>query len=93
MHEKDQSRHNYIYDFGTGTIGSYQVGFAKSEKLAMKETNRLSTSDDLCNQDNSNTFTSCIHQFKEKHLGCRLPWRKGQGTGVIWPHFKKASGT
>ena len=76
-HEKSQSRHNYILAPGR-RLEYMPTGTYTNSELYMEETNRILKSDYVCNQDNSNEFSTCIDQFKEQHLGCRLPWKKGE---------------
>ena len=75
-HEKGQSRN--VYEFDTSkNIENITPLTSTMRMLSLETTTQLSTTENECNEDNSLKFTSCIDDFKESYLGCRLPWRKG----------------
>ena len=75
-HEKGQSRS--VYEFDTSkNIENITPLTSTMRMLSLETTTQLSTTENECNEDNSLKFTSCIDDFKESYLGCRLPWRNG----------------
>ena len=74
-HEKGQSRHVFQFDTSKN-VEQINPHTATMRMLSVEETTRLPLKND-CNEDNSLKFTSCIDDFKESYLGCRLPWRNG----------------